>query len=274
MLYGTNPNDSIIWLNYPCHRWTSKYCQHPLYQSTIYLRTQGVLHSHQSIFSSKNLSCMVILINNILVKASVSHQNWHGPDQNRHPWWDEATNLLSTIVFTPCNDSRCWITRETSLTFHDSWWLAWFRLKSCQVPATMCHKLRESHLRLTSLWCYLHPSACGWAWLGLLGATMGWIDGGTCLESDGAVVLVVCWQHDECRNSLIQEYMYNVYNIYWSSHNQHQTLPLFLLWIRISLPKLVFVIATIQVVVEWTVPQDWNHFVCCGKLLDAAFLFR
>ena len=36
---------------------------------------------------------------------------------------------------------------------------------------------------------------------------MGWIDGGTCLESDGAVRLAVCWQHDECRKSLIQEYM-------------------------------------------------------------------
>lgn len=32
---------------------------------------------------------------------------------------------------------------------------------------------------------------------------MGWIDGGTCLESDGAVRLAVCWQHDECFDTRI-----------------------------------------------------------------------
>ena len=52
-------------------------------------------------------------------------------------------------------------------------------------------------------------------WLGVTwmtsGATMGWIDGGTCLESDGAEGLAVCWQHDECRQSLIQKYVYNTY---------------------------------------------------------------
>ena len=58
---GIPPN-----LNYPCHRWTS--CQHPLYQSTIYLRSTRSF-AFSSIFSSKHLSCFVMLINNILVKA-------------------------------------------------------------------------------------------------------------------------------------------------------------------------------------------------------------